>query len=582
MFVICFAVTGPVAAQAPQPHILHLPLMYDVEFYSNPFQLGFTIDYMVEDCIFDPMVAFSLNGTAIPMLASSWSTSTDGLTWTFNLVHNAVWHDGVPLTSADVKYTFDTGKQIQAPRFAVGLLNTAITSVDTPDNYTVVFHLNEPLADFLFNAGFAPIVPKHIWQNVTDPLNYANDHPIGSGPFMFQQRVPGQFISLVTNPNYYGQKPAYDGVLFTVYTNIDLRILALIKGDLDGETRVPANSVAALLKAPNIQVITQSNPSNVYVQFNFHKYPLTIRQVRQAMTLAVDKKAMLSTILLGFGDQGSDGAIPPALTAWYNPDATWLGAGLNSTQRLNEANALLDSVGFKRGSDGIRVTPNGTRLEFQYYTAGAGLGFGTRPGELFSSMVAPLGIKIDVNFIDVGTLNSYLTLGTTYDMADWRYGVYGPGYLSDTFLTANTAGFWYSNATVDKLLIQQSQTVDYNQRKQLVFQIQTMLMQDVPYIMLFHDNLVNAVRTDRYTGWNPSFLGQDGTGLYGVENVRAFIELTPVTSTPMTTSMMTSATTSTAQSGAPDLTWAVVVLVIAVIALGAYVVKSRSSKNKTK
>jgi peptide/nickel transport system substrate-binding protein len=547
------------------------------------------MDYVVSDAIWDPLVATALNGTIIPMLASSWSSSPDGLTWTFNLVHNAVWHDNVPLTSADVKFTFETAQKIKAPYFDLGSVNSILTSIDTPDNYTAVFHLNQPSADFLFFAGFAPIVPKHIWENIADPLNYADDHPIGSGPFMFSQRVPGQFVSLVTNPNYYGRKPAYDGVTFTVYPTSDVRVLALIKGDLDASTRIPPSSVAVLLKTPNIKVTVSSNPSDLYLQLNLHRYPLNLREVRQAMTLAIDKQVMLSSVQLGYGDLGSDGQLPPALSGWYNPNAQWLGAGLNSTQRLSWANSLLDNLGFKTGADGVRVTPNGTRLEFTEITAGGGIGLGTRAAELVSSMLAQIGIKVNVKFADTSTVGDTMFSGYGYDMAEWKAGIPGPGSLTDQFLTANAAGMssggvagsWYSNATVDNLLLQSDRTSNYTQRKQIVDQIQMMLMQDVPDIVEFHDGLVDAVRTDRFTGWNPAFLLKDECGFIGVENALAYAAVTPVTSTPSSLSSSSITTSSPAPSGTgPDWLWAVAVVAIVVVALGVYTAKSRSKKGK--
>src|SRR5438309_2237919 len=171
-----------------------------------------------------------------PLLAKSWTTSSDGLTVTFNLRNNATWHDGQKFTSADVAYSIMDVDRLYAS-FAVGPLSN-VQNVTTPDDYTAVLHLQKPEPYLLqvLNAWYAPIVPKHIYfgTNTTGILqNPANNAPIGTGPFMFKSWTHGTNIILVRNPNYWkAGLPCLDQVTFNIITSHPNAITAFKSGQV--------------------------------------------------------------------------------------------------------------------------------------------------------------------------------------------------------------------------------------------------------------------------------------------------------------------------------------------------------------
>lgn len=170
--------------------------------------------------------------TLHPGLAKSWDVSADGLTYTFHLQKAAKWHDGTPFTSADVVFSCDVMLKEVHPR-ARGSFERC-ESITAVDDHTVVFKLKAPFAPFLkaFEAGSAPICPKHIFEGTDYRNNPKNAHPIGTGPFMFKEWVKGSHIHLVANPDYYMDgKPGLTEIFFRIVPDAASRSVAMETGE---------------------------------------------------------------------------------------------------------------------------------------------------------------------------------------------------------------------------------------------------------------------------------------------------------------------------------------------------------------
>ena len=185
-----------------------------------------TIDTLAASSIYNMLVKSDADLNPQPDLAESWKVSNDGLTYTFQLVKNATWHDGKPFTSADVKFTFAEVLKKYHPRGSVVL--NSVESIETPDPHTVVFKLKQPfdpLMKFIGNEAF--IIPKHLYENTDILKNPYNLKPIGTGPFVFKEWKKGSHIALERNPSYFKKgKPYLDKIIIKVVPDASSRMIA--------------------------------------------------------------------------------------------------------------------------------------------------------------------------------------------------------------------------------------------------------------------------------------------------------------------------------------------------------------------
>ena len=174
----------------------------------NPFKIVEIPSYEVMDLTYDLLVDFSpKDSSPVPGLADSWETSEDGLTWTFHLNKDAKWHDGKPVTSEDVAYTFNRILDEEQGLYIDYVKQ--IESIETPDKHTVVFTTKEPSVQML--SMYVYILPKHIWEDVPadETKSFKNEPAIGSGPFQAVEWKEGQFARLKANPDYFRGAPKH-------------------------------------------------------------------------------------------------------------------------------------------------------------------------------------------------------------------------------------------------------------------------------------------------------------------------------------------------------------------------------------
>lgn len=508
----------------PYGGTLIITLYFDVDSL-NPYTISGDPCFRIREKIYEPLFLILRNGTYYSWLATSWDVSPDAMTYTFYLRDNVTWSDGEPFTSADVKYTFELAmanpeldNYAQAAR--------SIDYIEAPDESTVIFYLNEPLVSFLFYAGGGcPILPKHIWEGIDDPTTFEPlEHPetlIGTGPYKFVSRAPSEQVVVEANEDYWGGRPYIDAIIFKIYTNADARILALMKGEVDAAGSIPSHLIGTLIGQEELIVIKRpSLQANNWMGFNLRIYPLDIRKVRQAFDYVIDKDFIYSNVEMGIAEHGNDGCITPALAEWLHPDGPlWKGAGLTEDERIAAANKLLDDLDFMPGEDGIRVTPNGTRLEFELLTLSAIPDY-VRAAEVIKENLAPIGIKVNVRAMETNTVISIV-----YGDPVGKYELYimGCGYAADPdaslyleFFSDPPIPQWnadaqaYSNSTLNQLLQAQRVESDIETRKELVYDIQEILADDLPIVVLFHRVGIVAHRIDEFEGWD------DEQGIYSM------------------------------------------------------------------
>ncbi|MDQ3412981.1 MAG: ABC transporter substrate-binding protein, partial [Chloroflexota bacterium] len=244
--------------------------------------------YVVACNIFSTLVTLDADYNVLPDLARSWEVAADGLTVTFDLVRRVEWHDGEPVTAADVKYSLEAIMTDESAP-ANSILGP-IESVDAADDTTVVLNLSAPSASLVGSLAWYGtfVLPAHIYEGTDWTTNEANQAPVGSGPFRFASYTPAASIDLLTNYDYYGDGPYVDRLIFQIIPDADTAVQALRNGEIDlvYSPPMPMSRLAELRQTPGIMVGEQVAPGAYALGFHLEAGPTSKREVRYALAQA--------------------------------------------------------------------------------------------------------------------------------------------------------------------------------------------------------------------------------------------------------------------------------------------------------
>ena len=475
----------------------------------NPFVTTSGASSEVTEKIYETLIFVRSDGTYMPWLAESWDISDDAKTYTFSLYHNITWQDGEPLTAEDVKYTFDMLVENELEPSTVRELE----STEVLDDYTVRFHCKTGFVPFFMRAGETEIVPKHIWEKVDDIVMFTNnDNPIGSGPYLLDKWVKGEYWTLKVYDNYWRGRPEIDKVNYILYRSTDAMTLAMKAGEID-VGRIRPTQVGSYVGTPNVTITQLKTNSQYYFGYNLRRFPFSNKKFRHAMNYAIDKKEVLNSAFFGYGDVGYDGYVPPLLSYWINPDTAWEALGMTAEERYAKAREILDSIDFiDRDGDGIREAPDVNKCEFEMLVA-SGVPTYMRTAEIIKDCLSDVGVKVDLIPKEIGALiTDVYGLGEEYEpdfdsyLMDCGY-ILEPDYLYMEYFSNPPVIGWngysggYSNSTLDEYLVKQRTTGDIAKRREHLFKCQEIIAEDLPVICLSHRISLTAYRTDKYTGW---------------------------------------------------------------------------------
>jgi len=509
----------------------------------------------------------------MPWLAEKYESSSDGLSWTFHLVRNATWHDGKPFTSADVKFTYEFLKNGKFPWGGSSSVQD-VMSVDAPDDYTVVLHTATPLATMTTVIAMVSILPKHIWETMTrdQVMEFKNENPIGTGPFKFSEWKTGEYAKVVVNENYWKGRPYIDAVIFKHYDSMDAVVLGLRAGEIDtvGISTLFPPVVKELEQDPQIKVVASTHLRWNYIGFNCNETGTgnpTLRdsKVRLALRYTVDKDTYVRLAFLGYATPGV-AHIPPSMPYWFNPN-------LKNEYNMTKAAQILTEAGYiDRNKDGIRESPAGIKMEYNLYTYTASEEVRIAP--LWAQSLASLGIKVIVQVLEEGALGAIVyTYKHDIDMWVWDLNP-DPDYAMELFVTNNPAqSEMWSNATYDRLYNEQKAALDPEARKQIIWKMQEILFEQSPNIITSYPDIIQAYRTDTFTGYVRMPAGIGGGWL----NVHTYLNIHLLPTVATTTPTMTTSTTTQAPPTSDAWILAGVSLIIAIVAV-AYAVMVRRRK----
>lgn len=466
----------------------------------NPIINWETGSTYVSGKIFDTLVDNDMELNPIPRLAESWDISEDELTYTFHLVQNATWHDGVEFTSADVKYTYELYPTVHS--WGEKVWGEVIDSIETPDDNTVVFDLNKKFDMFRYMFVIGWILPKHLYEGTDFLTNEHNWEPIGTGPFIFKEWVKGSYVTLDANPNYWRTgKPYLDRVTFRFFTDASTLVLAFELGEVDHipQAGFPISEVARFQADPDITIYME-NTGHLALDtffFNMRKPPFDNVLCRRAVAHCLNRTLIKDAALFGLIDTNQPSVIArvPALEPFWNPDI------LEYEFNITEANRLLDQAGYPRGTGGIRFTVGYLTWGLEEHVF--------KEAEILKSALAECGVTLEITRAPYGTWTD-LTAKSPYPrdfhMAHLGYST-GPNpiftlpvkylseYANSTLSYQNIAG--YANPEVDQLW---QQALDDPTNLDLFKQILYILSEDLPAASIASRDKVDIHYSNKFGG----------------------------------------------------------------------------------
>jgi len=460
----------------------------------------------INGLIYNGLIRYDKNLNWEGDLADSWEISSDGLVLTFHLRRDVRWHDGEPLTSADVLFTYQMFVHPQTPT-AYAESYRQVAYVEAPDPYTFRVVYDKPYAPALGSWGVA-IHPQHLLQGLTgDALakSALTRSPIGTGPFRFKEWVSGEKLVLEANEDYFEGRPYLKRVVYRIIPDQSTQLLELLSGGLDYMSLNP------------IQYQTQTDlPAfkrrynkyrylafgYTYLGYNLNRPLFKDRRVRQALAYAINKQELIDGVLLGLGE---------AATGPYKSD-TWVYNRQVAKYDYNpdKARALLGEAGW-HDSDGDGVLDkDGRRFEFIIVT-NQGNDLRIKTGEIIQRRFKEIGVDVKLRviewaaflkeFINPGNFDATIlgwTGGPEPDQFNiWHSSKTGPREL-------NFIGF--KNSEVDQLLEAGRRTFDQAERKRIYDRFQEILAQEQPYTFLYLRDALPAVAS-RIQGIEPAPAG---------------------------------------------------------------------------
>jgi len=526
------------------PAILHIGTVQDAD-NLNPF-IGYSgTAYEIFHLNYDMLVGYSPDNFAPrPELATSWSHSPDGLTWTFSIRHGVTWQDGVPLTASDVAFTYNY--IIKNNLWAFTPYTTDIKKVVATDPYTATFILDKPKSDML--RLWVPIVPQHIWSKISGNAadnSYINKPPIvGSGPFQVVEVKKGEYIRLVANKHYWGGAPKVDEVIFQVYQNPETMVDDLKTGTIQAAEHIPPAEFNTLSSAPGITPIASNISAEKYFdELAFNCYAsrhslgnpvLLDPKFRQALAWAVDKQKLVQVAYDGHAVAGSSIVVPGLEYAWQPSPSQAFGFD------LNKASQMLTAAGYPL-KNGVRLNKQGKPIVLRLWARQQETESQVA-GKLITSWFTKLGLKIKFSVVDEGVLSNatYNMSGKNYapdwDMFLWGWGEYvDPNYILGVFTKAQIDNWndccWWS-PQYDALYNQQAQEMDPAKRAAEVQQMQQIFYEAAPYIVLAYRQDLQAYNSGSWQGW-VRYPSNGGMVVFSNDNIDSyrFAELKPATAT---------------------------------------------------
>jgi peptide/nickel transport system substrate-binding protein len=445
----------------------------------DPAQGSNDPEVLLNRSLYDYLIEILPDRSIAPNLATEWSISDDGLTYTFSLRDGVKFHDGSDFSSADVVFTFNRLKEIQSP--ALNLLGEF--EISAPDAKTVVFTLKAPNADFLYGVGhrFALILkdgtttPNELASGDTPYVNFN-----GTGPFMMTEYKEGERAVVTKNPNYWMEgKPALDSVEFVFIDDPVTQVNALRSGDVDFIFKISPDQISGLEGESGITLIQKATNQHPVIRLRTDTGPGQDERVRQAFKYATDREQLNELVLEGRGVIGNNDPIGPSYGVFFASDIQ------NPAYDPQQACQLLSDAGY----------PDGLQMTLQTINV---LGY-DQLATVLQQQWEPACIKVEIQVNEEGFYyaddNPDNWLKAELGITGWGDRPVPQGYLAEAYTTNGIYNeTHWSDPALDDLIQQASVTSDQTERTAIYHQIAEIFNESGPIIIPWFAPVFGATR----------------------------------------------------------------------------------------
>ena len=459
----------------------------------NPLMPHIETDDGVAFSLFDALFRITPEGEIVPNLATEVPTiengglSEDGLEWRIKLRDDVKWHDGEPFTADDVKYTLEliTNPDFRAWRTAGHDLVRDITVVSPTE---ITWRMEEPFAPYLSFLTETFIIPEHILSKAEDPNEAPfNQAPVGTGAFTWGSRQAGDNLQLVANPDYHGDGPYIEQLVFKYIPDMTVLYTQFRSGEIDlvGQSYISPDNYAEAKELDErvVKLVPRGTLESIYLNQALPVFQ--DKAVREALYYAMDRESIIDVLYFGVPQEAE--TFMPETSAYYNPDLP------KHEFNLDKARKLLDDAGWVPGADGVREK-DGQRLTFaNSTTTGAHLREQTQ--QFVQQTFAEIGVEMTIE-----NLPPAVMWGEFWGQSQFESVMVGITYLigSDPDVTnrfhskaiaaehgSGSNNAQYSNPEVDALLEEGARTFDVERRKEIYKQVQAIIRDDLPFLPIF-------------------------------------------------------------------------------------------------
>lgn len=428
--------------------------------------------------IYENLVSWDDDYNIVGDLAESWTTSEDGLTWTFTLKQDVKFHDGTPFNAEAVKFTYERfiDPATASPRASQADM---IDNIEILGEHEVAITTKAPTGDFLASMtsyNFCIISPEAVKKHGKD----YNINPAGTGALKLKEWNFGESLVLEKFEDYWGEKATTDIVKISIVPEDASRVMMLQSGDADIAAGVPPIQMEKLQEDPNINIITETGYRTIFMGMNFKHEPFDDLRVRQAINHAIDKQSIIDNILGGMATApvGVESiVISNAATDLepyeYNPE---------------KAKKLLAEAGYPDGFKTTIHTPEGRYAMDRQIS------------EVVQAQLLEVGIDSEIIILDWGAYQEATTGGETTNLFLLGKGSpTGDPYMTQQLSFTTGAGMnnsFYSNPTFDRLVDKIRVEVDQDKRADMLYEAQKIIHEDAVYAVLYYETQTMATRSN--------------------------------------------------------------------------------------
>lgn len=479
--------------EEPTERVLRMDAMANAGYPAPYLSSSKGSGYAVVQYIFDTLIWKDDKGF-INYLAESYSVSDDNKTYTFKLRPDVTFNDGEPFTAEDVKFTFDY--MTEHPYSWVSTSSVKETRV--VDELTVEIELNDVYVAFIADvASNLPMLPKHVYENVEDPTTYTEaDAFVGTGPMMLESYDADTGVYVyVKNPNYFYGDVQIDRLILSPY---DDPKTALLNGEIDAAATTSYKQAMSMEGTENITVLEGQSLWVSRLYFNFDNAALANKEVRQAISYAIDRQEIVDKAFEGAGLAGTAGFVHPN-SPWYNSDVTVYNKDVEKAKSLLAEADATDSDG-----DGV-LEFNGKAMSFELLISDSDEAM----AELLKAYLQEVGIELTVKTSDDSTVKSLIQEGN-FTLAANGHGTFGgdPKYMAALATDTSSApkvttqgGTRWQNDEFDEIFAQSLQELDQTKREELVDQLQVIVADELPTLSIYFQSNACAYNNAVFDGF---------------------------------------------------------------------------------